>query len=49
MLDAPNPRLTAATGAALDDEFGLAARREVIDEYGWRNYGDLYADQMVLA
>lgn len=22
----------------------LVARREVIDEYGWRNYGDVYAD-----
>ena len=22
----------------------LAARREIIDEYGWRNYGDLFAD-----
>ncbi len=23
---------------------GLIARREVIDEFGWRNFGDLYAD-----
>jgi hypothetical protein len=22
----------------------LAARREIVDEYGWRNFGDLYAD-----
>src|SRR5207247_1822794 len=22
----------------------LAARREVIDEYGWRNFGEVYAD-----
>lgn len=22
----------------------LASRREIIDEYGWRNYGDLFAD-----
>jgi hypothetical protein len=29
---------------AIDPEQGFAARREVIDEFGWRNYGDLYAD-----
>jgi hypothetical protein len=29
---------------AVGGENSLAARREIIDEYGWRNYGDLYAD-----
>lgn len=28
----------------MDETRGLVARREIIDEYGWRNYGDLYAD-----
>ena len=28
----------------LDDEVGFEVKRELIDEYGWRNYGDLYAD-----
>lgn len=28
----------------LDGQQGLAARREVIDEYGWRNWGELWAD-----
>lgn len=29
---------------ALDSGTGLAARREVIDEYGWRNFGEVWAD-----
>ncbi len=28
----------------LDPEKGFFAKREAIDEYGWRNFGDLYAD-----
>ena len=31
-------------GAALDGPDTFAAKREQIDEYGWRHYGDLYAD-----
>lgn len=30
--------------AAVTEKGGLLERREVIDEYGWRNFGDLYAD-----
>ncbi|WP_169979002.1 exo-rhamnogalacturonan lyase family protein [Tautonia rosea] len=30
--------------AALDEQTGLIARREIIDEYGWRNYGEIFAD-----
>ena len=29
---------------AIGGDDSLQARREIIDEYGWRNYGDLYAD-----
>lgn len=29
---------------AIDGPHNLFARRETIDEYGWRNYGDVYAD-----
>lgn len=29
---------------ALDAERGFMAKREVIDEYGWRNFGDIFAD-----
>jgi hypothetical protein len=28
----------------LDAKRGFLAKRDVIDEYGWRNFGDLYAD-----
>lgn len=37
-------RLRAFLGEMNDPEQGLLARREVIDEYGWRNFGDTYAD-----
>ncbi|MGD9647342.1 MAG: hypothetical protein AB7U73_16635 [Pirellulales bacterium] len=41
LLEAPLAEVltTAAHGPR-----SLAARRELIDEYGWRNYGDWYAD-----
>ena len=42
--DGPGGRLEEILAGALDGEAGLAARREAIDEYGWRNYGELYAD-----
>ena len=29
---------------SLHPEHGFFAKREIIDEYGWRNFGDLYAD-----
>ena len=38
------PGATARLARIVDPVTGLAARREVIDEYGWRNWGDLYAD-----
>jgi hypothetical protein len=31
-------------GAAVEGEQSLFAGREVIDEYGWRSYGEIYAD-----
>lgn len=31
-------------GKIVHGEHSVFAKREVIDEYGWRNYGDLYAD-----
>ncbi|MCS7306907.1 MAG: glycoside hydrolase family 127 protein [Thermoguttaceae bacterium] len=37
-------RLDTVLAEAIDGPNSLLARREVIDEYGWRNYGDLYAD-----
>jgi hypothetical protein len=41
---AADERLASYLEDAVDGERGLAARREVIDEYGWRNYGEVFAD-----
>lgn len=40
----PEPRLQELLANAVEGSSNLFARREVIDEYGWRNYGELYAD-----
>ena len=40
----PNSRLGSYLNEVVGGERSLVARREVIDEYGWRHYGDLYAD-----
>ena len=45
----PSPRTLrkewqATASHSLDGESSFFAKREVIDEYGWRNYGDLWAD-----
>ena len=37
-------RLCDYISTAIDPTDGLAARREAIDEYGWRNWGELWAD-----
>ncbi len=42
--DDPDERLPALLWDAIDGEQNLLAKREIIDEYGWRNYGDVYAD-----
>jgi hypothetical protein len=39
-----DPEYAALVGAAIEGPDRLEARREVVDEYGWRNFGDLYAD-----
>ncbi len=39
-----NPVYERLIGAALDGADTFVAKRERIDEYGWRHYGDLYAD-----
>ncbi len=40
----PDPRLQELLAGAVEGSNSFFARREVIDEYGWRNYGELYAD-----
>lgn len=39
-----NAPLLELARAAIDPARGLAARRELIDEYGWRHFGDVVAD-----
>jgi hypothetical protein len=41
--DASN-RLDSLLAEAVDGPVSFFARREIIDEYGWRNYGEIYAD-----
>jgi hypothetical protein len=38
------PAHTRHVEAIHDPEIGFAAKRELIDEYGWRHFGDLYGD-----
>ena len=42
--DSPHAEYESLIDAALDTEHGIAAKREVIDEFGWRNFGDVWAD-----
>lgn len=37
-------QLEELLNAAIEGENSFVAKREVIDEYGWRNYGDIWAD-----
>lgn len=39
-----NDGYEALVAAAVDGDDSFLAKRERIDEYGWRHYGDLYAD-----
>lgn len=39
-----DPRHAGYVNQVISADNGFAARREIIDEYGWRNFGDLYAD-----
>jgi hypothetical protein len=40
----PGNRLSSLMEEALAGDGGLFAKREMIDEYGWRNFGDVWAD-----
>lgn len=39
-----DPRLQSYLADVVRGTHSFFARREIIDEYGWRNYGDVYAD-----
>lgn len=40
----PNADYLALVGAALDGPDTFGRKREVIDEFGWRHFGDVYGD-----
>lgn len=40
----PNREYLELVNAAIDGPDAFAAKREVIDEYGWRHFGDIYGD-----
>ena len=42
--DDRDDRYRRLVAAAVEPPTGFAERREVVDEYGWRHFGDLYAD-----
>lgn len=42
--DDPDSRFHELVSHAVEGPNSFFARREIIDEYGWRNYGDMYAD-----
>jgi hypothetical protein len=41
-------RLSQIIQLGIDGEDNFFAKREAIDEYGWRNFGDIYADHETL-
>lgn len=42
--DDPDDRFRTLMDGALRGPQSLAAKREIVDEYGWRNWGEVYAD-----
>jgi hypothetical protein len=42
--DEPHSHLDEYLAAAIEGEDSLLARRDVIDEFGWRNFGEVWAD-----
>ena len=42
--DVSNDPLHPVINEGLDGDRSFFAKREMVDEYGWRNFGDLYAD-----
>ena len=39
-----DPRYRQLVDQAIDGDTAFARKRDTIDEYGWRNFGDVYAD-----
>ena len=40
----PNASYVRLVNSAIDGDDSFEAKRELIDEYGWRHFGDIYAD-----
>jgi hypothetical protein len=40
----PHAQYIGLVTTAIEGEHSFVRRRELIDEYGWRNFGDIYAD-----
>lgn len=40
----PHPGYLALVASAIEGEDCFEQKREIVDEYGWRNFGDMYAD-----
>lgn len=40
----PNPGYSRLVNSAIDGDHTFIGKREVIDEYGWRHFGEVYAD-----
>jgi hypothetical protein len=45
----PNAEYLRLVDAAVEGDDTFEHKREVIDEYGWRNFGDIYADHEAMA
>jgi hypothetical protein len=43
-VDDPNREYLDLVHCAIDGDLSFFNRREIVDEYGWRHFGDLYAD-----
>ena len=39
----PHPPYVSLVNAAIEGEHSFVCGRELVDEYGWRNFGDIYA------
>jgi hypothetical protein len=44
LAEEPDRDYAGLVSGALDPEEGFEAKRELIDEFGWRHFGDMYAD-----
>jgi hypothetical protein len=46
--DSSQEKITELIGQGINSSNNFFQKREIIDEFGWRNFGDLYADHEIL-